>query len=267
MSCNVQPFLKWAGGKRWLAEKHMSYFPPKFGKYYEPFLGSGAVFFSLAPSEAVLSDLNSELVEAYCALRDDWEKVYSVLKIHHRNHCSEYYYRVRASKPKLPHTKAAKFIYLNRTCWNGLYRVNLNGGFNVPIGTKKNVILETDDFLAVSNRLSSVEINSCDFEDTIEKAQSGDLIFADPPYTVKHNLNGFVKYNEKIFSWQDQERLSEGLKRASDRGCFIVATNAHHPAVQELYMGFELRSLDRSSVIAASSNYRGRYAELFIRNF
>lgn len=264
---SVQPFLKWAGGKRWLVEKHLTEFPEHFGRYFEPFLGSGAVFFSLAPKDAVLSDLNAELVEAYCAIRDDWEKVLGVLKLHHRMHSSEYYYKIRSSAPKLPHTKAAKFIYLNRTCWNGLYRVNLNGGFNVPIGTKKNVILDTDDFLAVSQRLSSVDIRSCDFEETIEQAQRGDLIFADPPYTVKHNFNGFIKYNEKIFSWQDQERLSISLKKASDRGCYIVSTNAHHPAVRELYGEFDLRSLDRSSVIAASSSYRGRYAELFITNF
>nr|WP_302328680.1 Dam family site-specific DNA-(adenine-N6)-methyltransferase [Pseudomonas sp. DVZ6] len=262
----VQPFLKWAGGKRWLVEKHLGCFPEKFNRYFEPFLGSGAVFFSLSPKQAFLSDLNPDLIEAYTAIRDDWALVYSTLKMHHRSHCKEYYYKVRASKPRLPHTRAAKFIYLNRTCWNGLYRVNLNGDFNVPIGTKKNVILDTDDFSSVSKLLNTANIKYCDFEETIDQAGAGDLIFADPPYTVKHNMNGFVKYNEKIFSWQDQERLSAALLRASERGSHIVSTNAYHPAVMELYNSFDLLSLDRTSVIAASSDRRGKYAELFITN-
>jgi len=264
---SVQPFLKWAGGKRWLVEKHINSFPCEFNGYFEPFLGSGAVFFSLKPGGAVLSDLNESLVDTYCSIRDDWEQVYSALKRHHGQHSPDYYYKMRSSKPRTPHTRAAQFIYLNRTCWNGLYRVNLNGDFNVPVGTKKNVILDTDDFAAVSKMLEKVEINACDFEETIDRASTGDLIFADPPYTVKHNYNGFVKYNEKIFSWQDQERLSEALKRASARGCYIVSTNAHHPAVVDLYQEFTLQSLDRSSVIAASAARRGRYAELFITNF
>lgn len=264
----VQPFLKWAGGKRWLTEKHLSLFPKEFGRYYEPFLGSGAVFFSLSPSSAVLSDLNKELIDTYLAIKSDWEAVREQLKIHHRKHSSEHYYKVRASKPIHPHTKAAKFIYLNRTCWNGLYRVNLKGEFNVPIGTKQNVLLDDDNFEQLSNFLLKAEIVSCDFESTIDRAASGDLIFADPPYTVKHNLNGFVKYNEKIFSWEDQERLSSALKRASERGCLVVSTNAYHPAVKELYAeGFELRAMNRSSVIAASSNFRGVYEELLVTNF
>jgi DNA adenine methylase len=264
---SVQPFLKWAGGKRWLVEKHINSFPCEFNGYFEPFLGSGAVYFSLKPGNAILSDLNESLVDTYCAIRDDWERVYSALKRHHGQHSSDYYYKVRSSKPRTPHTRAAQFIYLNRTCWNGLYRVNLNGDFNVPVGTKKNVILDTDDFAAVSQMLRTTEITVCDFEETIDRAGAGDLIFADPPYTVKHNFNGFVKYNEKIFSWQDQERLSEALIRASARGCYIVSTNAHHPAVFDLYQEFKLQSLDRSSVIAASAANRGRYAELFITNF
>nr|AMK59628.1 DNA adenine methylase [uncultured bacterium UPO78] len=143
----------------------------------------------------------------------------------------------------------------------------MNGEFNVPVGTKKNVILDTDNFSEISRLLGKTEVNVCDFEETIDRACAGDLIFADPPYTVKHNYNGFVKYNEKIFSWQDQERLSEALKRASARGCYVVSTNAHHPAIMELYQEFTLQSLDRSSVIAASAARRGRYAELLITNF
>ncbi|MHA6638744.1 DNA adenine methylase [Stutzerimonas frequens] len=264
----VHPFLKWAGGKRWLTEKHLNLFPKFSGTYYEPFLGSGAVFFSLAPKSAILSDLNVELIETYKAIKSDWASVERVLKEHHARHSADYYYSLRSSKPRTPHTKAARFIYLNRTCWNGLYRVNLKGQFNVPVGTKTNVILDTDNFKALSNRLNNTDFIACDFEQTIDKAGEGDLIFADPPYTVKHNLNGFIKYNEKIFSWDDQERLSLALKRASNRGSLVISTNAYHPAVKELYSGeFNLLALNRSSVIAASSSFRGVYEELLVTNF
>jgi len=263
----VQPFLKWAGGKRWLTEKHIDIFPKNFKNYIEPFVGSGAVYFSLPSASAILSDANIDLIETYRALQADWMSVYRSLSVHHRKHCKDYYYEIRASKPRAIHNKAARFIYLNRTCWNGLYRVNLKGTFNVPIGTKTNVLLDTDNFELVSQKLSNAKLYAQDFETTIDLAEDGDLIFADPPYTVKHNLNGFVKYNEKIFSWDDQERLSRALARASSRGCHIVSTNAFHPAVRELYAdNFNLRAMNRSSVIAASSAYRGVYEELLITN-
>lgn len=261
------PFLKWAGGKRWLIEGHSTIFPLNFKRYIEPFLGSGAVFFSLQPQSAILSDLNNELIETYAAIRNDWEKVFSALSTHHNRHCKDYYYKVRSSKPRTAHTKAAKFIYLNRTCWNGLYRVNLQGEFNVPIGTKLNAIYPTDNFSLLAQNLANATLVTGDFEQTINMAEAGDLIFADPPYTVKHNLNGFVKYNEKIFSWDDQIRLSESLKQAARRGCIVISTNAYHPAVKELYEdSFNLDTLNRHSVIAASSDFRGKYDELLIRS-
>lgn len=261
------PFLKWAGGKRWLAESHLNIFPNSYKNYFEPFLGSGAVFFALQPQKAFLSDLNSELIDTYTAIKENWSKVLERLEQHHKKHSKNYYYSVRNSKPRTLHTRAARFIYLNRTCWNGLYRVNLRGEFNVPIGTKQHAILPTDDFALLSENLKNASLRKGDFEATIDLAHDGDLVFVDPPYTVKHNLNGFIKYNEKIFSWEDQIRLSECLKRASNRGCKIIATNAYHPAVKELYEDdFNISALDRHSVIAASSAYRGRYEELLITN-
>ena len=175
---------------------------------------------------------------------------------------------MRSIKPRTPITRAARFIYLNRTCWNGLYRVNLNGQFNVPIGTKKNVLLDSDNFEELSKLLRDTRLIVSDFEAIIEQAQAGDLVFADPPYTVRHNLNGFVKYNEKIFHWDDQIRLRDCLVRAHDRGCLIFLTNANHPSVMKLYKGhFDISSLKRSSVIAANSSDRGKYEELVITNF
>lgn len=262
------PFLNWAGGKRWLAASHNHLLPTTFKKYYEPFLGSAAIFFALQPEKAVLADVNKELIDCYMALKDEWTVVEEYLKLHHRSHSHDYYYKVRAAKPRNFAKRAARFIYLNRTCWNGLYRVNLNGKFNVPKGTKKNVLLGTDDFQSVSHLLQNVELLNTDFEASISTAQKGDFIFVDPPYTVKHNFNGFVKYNETMFRWEDQLRLSECLKDASKRGCLILLTNANHPSIVELYEhDFALIPLTRASTIAASSLRRGIYEELVIKNF
>lgn len=262
------PFLKWAGGKRWLTSAYGNLLPASYERYYEVFLGGGAVFFSMRPQLATLSDLNDQLIECYSVLRDEWQNVVEQLHYHHLNHSKDYYYKIRDSKPRKLGERAAQFIYLNRTCWNGLYRVNLKGEFNVPIGTKTNVLLEADNFEALSALLQKTELLASDFEEVIDKARSGDFIFADPPYTVRHNFNGFVKYNEKIFHWEDQIRLRDCLVRASNRGCLVLLTNAHHPSVIELYENdFELISLSRSSVIAANSKNRGMYEELIVTNF
>lgn len=259
------PFLKWAGGKRWLASADLIPSPKPNSRYIEPFLGSGAIFFSVRPGAATLSDMNAELIETYCEVRDNPAEISSKLRRQHEAHCADHFYKVRASIPKKSIDRAVRFIYLNRTCWNGLYRVNQKGEFNVPIGTKTNVVLDTDDWEDVAQSLAGVEIKACDFEKTIDAAQRGDVVFADPPYTVKHNNNGFIKYNESIFSWRDQIRLKESLLRAKKRGVMVVSTNAAHDSVKELYeSGFEVQTLERASVLAGNSAYRGRYQELLI---
>ena len=147
----VLPFLKWAGGKRWLTHhRDLGIFPDKYETYIEPFVGSGAIFFHLRPQKAILSDINKLLIDTYQAIKDDWRLVRKYLKQHHEKHSKRYYYKMREAKLLSRYQKAARFIYLNRTCWNGLYRVNTDGKFNVPIGTKSNVILDSDDFFSVS---------------------------------------------------------------------------------------------------------------------
>ncbi|TFW18858.1 DNA adenine methylase [Duganella callida] len=262
---SLLPFLKWAGGKRWLAEHVLNLIPSNFSTYYEPFLGSGAIFFSLQPKAAVLSDLNNDLINAYVSIRDDAERVSTVLRRHHRQHSKDYYYEVRGQALRAQHTRAAQFIYLNRTCWNGLYRVNLAGNFNVPIGTKTKVILDTDNFPATAELLNNAELHCRDFEETINLAGNNDVIFADPPYTIHHNHNGFIKYNENIFSWQDQIRLRDSLVRAAARGAKVIMTNANHESVRSLYEnGFLLTPVSRMSVIAGASSARKAYEELLI---
>lgn len=262
----IVPFLKWAGGKRWLISSYPDFLAHPFNRYIEPFLGSGAVFFHLTPKKSILADRNKELIETYQAIKDDWERVGQELKKHHKNHSKKYYYSIRDSKPRNLCVRAARFIYLNRTCWNGLYRVNLKGKFNVPIGTKQRVILDTDNFEAVSRLLKNSDLISGDFEEIMELAGKNDLVFADPPYTIKHNLNGFIKYNEKLFSWDDQKRLRDAVVRARARGATIIISNANHPSVRELYKGIGTQKvLTRSSVLAADSGNRGKYQELVIK--
>ncbi|WP_445356328.1 DNA adenine methylase [Microbulbifer sp. EKSA008] len=261
----IKPFLKWAGGKRWFVHKHSSLIPQEFNRYIEPFLGSGAVYFHVEPERAILGDLNQDLVDTYIALRENWSLVLRYLRRHHNFHCKEYYYQVRSEKPRSIYTRAARFIYLNRTCWNGLYRVNLKGEFNVPIGTKSSVIFPDDQFEEVSLMLQGAELFHTDFEALVDEAGRGDLLFVDPPYTVKHNLNGFVKYNEKLFSWCDQERLLMALERARRRGAQVLATNAYHESVRNLYQdNFQLIEANRTSTISGDVSKRDSFEELII---
>lgn len=262
----LTPFLKWAGGKRWLLASGIQFMPNRFDRYIEPFLGGGSVFFSIPVTRCVLSDINEELITTYKAIKNDWIGVMRDLKRHARKHSDEYYYKVRSSKPERGHTKAARLIYLNRTCWNGLYRVNLKGEFNVPRGTKDSVLLNSDNFEDISKRLSTCEILCQDFEKTISHAGRGDFVFIDPPYTVNHNLNGFLKYNEKIFSWPDQVRLRDSLINAMHRGAMITVTNADHSSIRELYQGYgEIITLKRASVISGKVVYRKITTETLVR--
>ena len=262
----LTPFLKWAGGKRWFVANHAKFFPESYDRYVEPFLGSGAVYFYLQPKRALLSDLNLELISSYRAIRDHWSLVSDALAQHQANHSDEHYYRVRSAPVEDEIGAAARFIYLNRTCWNGLYRVNRQGEFNVPRGTKNAVLLESDNFQATSRKLRGASLKCVDFEESIDSARKYDFLFVDPPYTVKHNHNGFLKYNDKIFSWEDQVRLRESLFRAKERGAFIVMTNANHESVRELYRGFVRRSLTRQSVLSGNVSGRCETEELLVTN-
>jgi DNA adenine methylase len=263
----IEPFLKWAGGKRWLISKYYHIFPETYKRYIEPFLGSGAVFFHVNPKQSILSDINSALIDTFRAIKLDWTSVHLLLQKHHANHTRDYYYKIRATNPTTLSSKAARFIYLNRTCWNGLYRVNFNGKFNVPIGTKNKVITENDRFDEIAKRLQNTVLHESDFEPIINKACCGDFLFVDPPYTVNHSDNGFIKYNEQLFQWEDQVRLSKCLIKAKKRGAKIILTNAYHESIYNLYSkSFKCVKVGRSSVIAADSLKRRRCDEFIITN-
>lgn len=261
----LTPFLKWAGGKRWLVASYSGLLPKKFDRYFEPFLGGGAMFFALMPEKATLSDVNERLVDCYKQMKLDPDGFARLMRAHQRAHSREYYYEIRNKKLRSPLTKAAQFLYLNRTCWNGLYRVNLNGIFNVPIGTKSSVVFEGESFRDYANALKGAEIGALDFEESIAKTKNGDFLFVDPPYTVRHNFNGFAKYNEDIFRWADQIRLRAALDQAASRGVKILLSNAHHESVLELFSDLgTVHIVDRASVIAGASTFRSRVTEIAI---
>jgi DNA adenine methylase len=261
----VTPFLKWAGGKRWLWRRHGDVFPRDFNRYIEPFLGGGAIFLNLQPKEALLSDSNGDLVNTYVQVRDCWRAVYNRLVRHQRSHCQSHYYDVRASVPHDPIDRAARFLYLNRTCWNGLYRVNRKGVFNVPMGTKSAVLLESDSFPLISKILCRAKVEAMDFAESLSRAKRRDLVFVDPPYTVNHNHNGFLKYNEKIFSWNDQIGLADSVEAAARRGAKIIVSQADHQSIRDLYCGIgKIRVIDRASVLAADASRRRKTTELLI---
>ena len=259
------PFLKWPGGKRWLAPKIKRLIGKIEGTYYEPFLGGAAVFFAVAPGKAVLADVNEDLIELYEAMRDSPAILHERLSVHHQRHDTEYYYETRAACPSDAIDRAARMLYLNRTCFNGIWRVNRNGEFNVPVGTKTNVVFEDESFSEIAKALEGTDLHKQDFEKTIGMAGKGDVVYADPPYTVAHNDNGFLKYNDKIFSWADQIRLRDTLRAALQRGARVIVTNANHKSIRKLYRLFGNPDVVlRHSVIAGAREKRAQTSELLI---
>lgn len=260
-------FLKWAGGKKWFVNRENMRFPDEYNRYIEPFLGSGAVFFYLEPQEAILSDINNELINTYIAVRDEIEAVYRNLKIHERHHCREYYYQIRDSNTRTLATSAARMIYLNKSCFNGIYRVNRQGEFNVPYGTKEAISFNHENLVESSNVLQNAQIFCRDFEATIDMAQESDFIFCDPPYAVVNEENRFIGYNADVFSWKDQIRLAEALIRAKDRKVKIIMTNVEHKDVRRLYeniKGVTLDTVQRKCFIAGAAEGRKIYQELIV---
>ena len=263
---HLRPFLKWPGGKQWFFKKYREYLPTSICRLYEPFLGGGAAFFSLSMKSATLSDVNADLINLYKVMRSSPESLAQCMQEHQKLHSKEYYYQIRSTSFGDPIQAAGRFLYLNRTCYNGMYRVNRNGQFNVPIGTKTDCTYDIDLFSEYATLLAETSLIACDFAPAIESAEKNDLIFADPPYTVSCNQNSFIKYNESLFTWEDQKRLFTALIAARDRGAYIVLTNANFPPLKEMYEGegFFVKTLERYSVMSADVRHRGRRQELLI---
>lgn len=263
-SGKAAPFLKWAGSKRYLLPEILPRLPTKINTYFEPFVGGGAVFFALAADKrfkhAVLGDSSEELVGTYYVLRDSVDDVVQQLKVHSRKHSEKYFYEVRA-QPR----SAARMIYLNRTCFNGLYRVNRKGQFNVPFGRYTNPkICDEENLRAVSATLRSVGLLLGDFERSTIRARRGDAVYFDPPYAPVSETANFTAYTAGGFGPADQERLRDVAKKLIDRGVHVLLSNSDTPFVRKLYKGFKIEKVEAPRRVNSKGGKRGNVGELLI---
>ena len=268
----AKPFCKWAGGKGQLLEDILVRSPKKYGVYYEPFLGGGAVFFGLQPARAVLSDLNKELMRCYRVVRDDVQSLIVWLKRYATKTDEAAYYQVRGryARPMTAVQAAGRFIYLNRLCFNGLYRVNSDGVFNVPYGRYKNpTICNTENLLACSAALNKTALSSGDFGVACRLAEQGDFVYLDPPFRpVQDGPNAsFTQYQADGFDDAQHVRLAESFRDMDNRGCKILMSNSDHPLVRKLYKGFRIERVYARRNINSDGTGRGTVPELLIRNY
>ena len=269
-----RPFLKWAGGKSNLLKQYEPLFPKWSGDYFEPFIGSGAVFFFLSARQEArkyyLSDLNREIVDAFCAVRDDVEEVIGLLTKHQKLHSKDYFYQVRALVPENLSTleRAARTIYLNKTCFNGLYRVNKKGEFNVPMGNyKKPSILQVETLKTASRALARADLAAGHYSGLVDKAQAGDFIYLDPPYHPLSKTAMFTNYVAEAFDEKDQMELSQVATTLSEKGCLFMESNSNTDFVKDLYKDFKIQEVLARRSINREKSKRGVITELVITNF
>jgi len=264
----AKPFVKWAGGKGQLVEQLAARMPERYSGYHEPFVGGGALFFYLTPERAFLSDLNEELINAFLVVRNDCEALLKSLKQHKNS--AEYYYRIRALDPEDldPVERASRFIYLNKTCYNGLYRVNRQGKFNVPFGRYKNPVYADEYQLRLSSKaLQHAEIKSADFEIVLEQAKAGDFVYFDPPYQPISETSNFTSYTADAFDGNQQQRLAIVFRELDRRGCFLMLSNSDSPLVHELYRGFRVETVMAKRYINCKGERRGAIPEALVLNY
>lgn len=272
-----KPFVKWAGGKRQIIDKLKRYVPDQFDTYYEPFIGGGALLFELSPRRAVINDSNEELMNVYSVLCDEekFKKMCSVLNHYEKEHCEEFYYDIRnkdrnknAYKRLSDYTRAARTIYLNKACFNGLYRVNSKNEFNVPFGKKERVnTYDGGNLITVSNYLTmnDVEILSVDFEQSVKNAKKGDFIYFDPPYDSETST--FNSYTEDGFGKDEQIRLAKVFKELDSKGCYVMLSNHNTSLINDLYKNFNIHVIEAKRNINSNGKKRGKVKEVIITNF
>jgi len=260
-----KPFLKWAGGKTQLVPEIMARLPDRFGRYHEPFLGGGAVFFAVEPQRACLSDINGELVATYSAIRDNVGAVMRALERH--SNTEEHFYKVRATNPAnlTKAQAAARMIFLNRTCFNGLYRVNRKGQFNVPFGRYKNPNLcNKENLVAVSEALNGVAIENISVFDAARRVRRGDFVYLDPPYDPISPTASFTSYTAGGFTREDQKKLAEMFAQLASRGAYVMLSNSDTPYIRSLYKKFRVEQVFARRAINSRSDRRGPVSEVLV---
>ncbi|MFP4500139.1 MAG: DNA adenine methylase [Candidatus Hydrogenedentota bacterium] len=270
------PFLKWAGGKTKLLEelRQRLAMVKAYGAYHEPFVGGGAVFFDLyqrgvlAKRAAYLSDSNPRLIEAYEGVRDHVEEVIHLLQMHVLQHCKDHYYRTRAEMPDTLAERAARIIYLNRTCFNGLYRENSKGIFNVPMGDYKNPrICDAENLRVVAKALQGNEVACRPFEAVAEKAERGDLVYFDPPYQPVSKTASFTAYSRDAFGEAEQRRLAALVGKLTEKGVRVLLSNSWTPLVLELYADYTIEQVFAPRRVNCRADRRGNVCEALVRNY
>lgn len=259
----ARPFLKWVGGKRSILDELLKRMPDEYETYNEPFLGGGALYFSVQPKEAYLSDINFHLILTFRAVRDDLDNLIRALKVHASRHSPEYYSRARTRlfKEKDTTKLAALFIYINKTCFNGLYRVNKSGEFNVPIGDYKNPpILDEENLRAASKVLQGANIEQKPF--TQINPHKGDFFYLDPPY---HET--YEGYSAHGFGDAEHTALAAFCRKVDEKGGFFMLSNSDTPFVRKLYNGYTIETVSASRSVSCKANQRGKENELLIRNY
>lgn len=272
-----KPFVKWAGGKRQIIDKLINLVPDEFNTYYEPFIGGGALLFELSPKKAVINDSNIELMNVYSVLcnYNKFKKMCNTLNSYETKHSEEFYYEIRAkdrnksSYNRLSdYTKAARTIYLNKACFNGLYRVNSKNEFNVPYGKKTKVnTYEGSNLITVSNYLTmnDIKILSIDFEEAVKDAKKGDFVYFDPPYDS--DTKTFTNYTETGFDKNEQIRLANVFKTLDKKGVYVMLSNHNTTLINELYKDYNFHYIEAKRAINSNGKKRGKVDEVIITNY
>jgi DNA adenine methylase len=274
---NAKPFLKWAGGKQQLLAQLEPHFPSRFNRYLEPFVGGGAVFFHLwnasrLSDQVSLFDTNEEIINAYIAVRDHVDELIEHLAAHKKHHSEEYYYAVRAQDRQPIQLsdiqRAARTIYLNRTCFNGLYRVNSKGQFNVPMGRYRNpTIVRRDVLQAASAALQNADVQVMGFRRMAGLARAGDFCYFDPPYHPVSRTANFTSYTASAFGEQDQRDLAEVFAQLAQKGCLCMLSNSHTPLILDLYRGYRIETVYAKRLVNSDVNGRGMVKEAVVMSY
>lgn len=270
----TKPFIKWAGGKAQLLKKFENLFPARgsYQRYIEPFVGGGSVFFHLCPQRGVIADLNEDLINCYDSIKSDPSALMEKLLMPQFKNDKESFYEIRRKFNSGVLTgveRAAAFIYLNKTCFNGLYRVNNSGHYNVPFGKNKySALFDKDNILGASSLLQNVVIKKASFAETCADAIRGDFVYFDPPYdSFKDVSPNFTKYTKTSFLKKEQEYLAENFKRLDKIGCKVMLSNADTPLINKLYHGYRIERISVTRFISADGGLRKPVAEVVVMNY
>jgi DNA adenine methylase len=268
---SLTPFLRWAGGKQGMVQTLMQFLPHdiKSRRYHEPFLGAGSLFLALEAQRAFLSDANEHLISTYCSVRDHWEQVSRYLQVHLDGDCEKYYYEVREqyNKGGFNAAQSARFIYLNKSCFNGIFRVNTKGKFNVPYGKKPKPAIPTKSELEkISNALHCATLRTVSFETALAQTRNGDFVYLDPPYPPLNGTAYFAHYTKDRFSADDQIAVAREFGRMDVLGCMVLMTNADTPLIRKLYRKYRMIETPVVRWITCKS-VRHSVTELVITNY